>query len=92
MEKYVVCDWPRDEFDGDMFEKYVDSPEEATREASYRWEKMSRFDKKRRQVFSGLIREDSLPEEAFTEEGIYWEFRKDIDTYPGCFDSEEVTE
>ena len=97
---YVAVEEPLNGI-GDTFEQFFKIPEEATREARSIWEHMTSGEKAKTRVYSAVITEDDLTDEAFDEinisdtgplcaDGICWGLYHSTDTYPGSFDSDSV--
>ena len=97
---YIAVEEPRNGL-GCTFERFCKAAEDAAREARSLWEHMTSGEKAKTRVYSAVITEDDLTDEAFDEinisdtdpscaDGICWGLYHSTDTYPGSFDSDSV--
>ena len=95
---YVAVEEPLNGI-GDTFEQFFKSPEEATREARSIWDHLTSSEKLKTHVYSAVITEDDLTDEAFDEinisdtdpscaDGICWGLYHSTDTSTGSSDSD----
>lgn len=93
-KKYAAIDEPKNGC-GDIFDYYFDTAEEATDYAETMWNQLTFREKKKRHIYSVVISEEDLTEEAFTyndDGSIEWCFYESCDYYDGYFDSDKLTE
>lgn len=76
---YVVIDADKDG-NGDQFETYFATPEEATDAAKIQWSYLTESEKARRVVYSGVIDGNDIDDDGYP-------VLCNVDTYPGSFDS-----
>ena len=76
---YVVIDAHKNGR-GDQFEGYYPTAEEATEAAKMQWSYLTKAERARRVVFSGVIDGNAIDEDGIPDLG-------NLDVYPGNFDS-----
>ena len=91
MRKYLVVDERKY---GDVFQDVFDTLQEANAEAEYRWDHLTRIEKKDRHVFVGHVEDNEkyLNDWAFDEEtgGVDWAVYHSIGVEDNYFDSDRI--
>lgn len=77
---------------GDRWEWSYDTPEEANDAARRDWEHLTAAERKRRHVYTCIVRREWLNDDAIDEEttDIDWVVFAQTDTFPGAFDSDTI--
>ena len=86
MQKYMVMD----EGKTDCFPEFFDCGVQAAEKARRDWQHLTKAEQKTRRIYSAVIGEKMLREDAHEEDGtIDWSAHHSCDSYHGCFDSNE---
>ena len=90
--RYIVVDEPATGKDGDIYQTICPSAAEANGEASYMWDHLNNYEKKKRHIYAAIVHRDGLNECAADDDTgeIDWTCYNSLDSFPGAFDSAEV--